>query len=229
VDQGLRRRRQRWVPVWGWAHLAVGVLGVLAVGDICLHNGALARQLLDEDVDSGGVFKSGRSVSNHIDYKIMGGTYATTSLTDHPSATARWRALLMWSMPLSMRSAFPEPNPCSPVSRAPILPDNAGYLLIADMSGSGACTWPTGRSRSSRWQSPRRSQSGHCANRTSTLTRPHPPEALSTPRPYSTANRCSPPAKKGALSRYTAVVLLMGATHKGVRVHFDNLKAIVPE
>lgn len=85
MDQGLRRRRRRWVPVWGWAPLAVGVLGVLAVGDTCLHNGALAHQLLDEDVDSGGgVFKSGLSVSNHIDYKIVGGTYATTSLTDHP-------------------------------------------------------------------------------------------------------------------------------------------------
>jgi hypothetical protein len=47
----------------------------LAVGDTCLHNGALAHQLLDEDVDSGGgFFESGLSVSNHIDYEVVGGT-----------------------------------------------------------------------------------------------------------------------------------------------------------
>ena len=75
MDQGLRRRRQRRVPVWGWAPSAVGALGVLAVGDTCLHNGALAHQLLDEDVDSGGgFFESGLSVSNHIDYEVVGGT-----------------------------------------------------------------------------------------------------------------------------------------------------------
>ena len=69
-----------------------------------------------------------------------------------------------------------------------------------------------------------------------TLRKPHldadsasPTGDAVNPRHSSTASRCSPPAKKGALSRYTAVVLLMGATHKGVRVHFDNAKAIVPE
>jgi hypothetical protein len=69
--------------------LAVGVLGVLAVGDTCLCNAALAHQLLDMGFDcGGGVFESGLSLSNHIDYEVVGGSYATTSLTDHPCGRA---------------------------------------------------------------------------------------------------------------------------------------------